>query len=94
MASCHIPGGETYIWKGRKMVKKQKKQMRLATYLIQKKLLTVEQAKEVLSEQQGQQGKRIHDMFGRLAVKKGYITESALNKAIVEKDREESGLGL
>ncbi len=75
------------------MAMKQKPHTRLATYLIQKKLLTVEQAQEILSEQ-GQKGGRIHDMFGRLAVKKGYITEAALNKAIVEKDREESGLDL
>jgi hypothetical protein len=76
------------------MAKKQKKNMRLATYLIQRGLLTVPQAKEILAEQQGQQEKRIHEMFGRLAVKKGYLTEAALNKAMVEKDREESGLGL
>jgi hypothetical protein len=75
------------------MAKKQKPHMRLATYLIRKKLLTVEQAQEILSEQGKKEG-RIHDMFGRLAVKKGYISEAALNKAIVEKDREESGLGL
>jgi hypothetical protein len=72
------------------MVKKQKKQMRLATYLIEKKLLSVAQAQESLSEQ-GQQGGRIHDRFGRLAVKKGYISEATLNKAIIEKDREEAG---
>jgi hypothetical protein len=73
------------------MGKKQKKQMRLATYLIEKKLITVAQAQEILADQ-GHQGGRIHDMFGRLAVKKGYISEADLNKAIIEKDREESGL--
>ncbi len=75
------------------MGKRQKKQMRLATYLIEKKLLTVEQAQEILAEQ-SRAGGRIHDMFGRIAVKKGYITEAALNKAIVQKDREESGLDI
>jgi hypothetical protein len=70
---------------------KKPKQMRLATYLIEHKLLTVEQAQEILAEQ-GKQAERIHDRFGRLAVKKGYISEAQLNKAIVDKDREESGL--
>jgi hypothetical protein len=67
-----------------------KKKMRLATYLIQQKLLTVEQAQEILSEQ-GQQGDRIHDRFGRLAMKKRFITEANLNKAILAKDRDEAG---
>ena len=70
---------------------KAKKQMRLATYLIEHKLMTVAQAQEILSEQ-GRQGSHIHDRFGRIAVKKGFITEAQLNKAILEKDREESGL--
>ncbi len=67
-----------------------KKKMRLATYLIAKKLLTVEQAQLVLAEQE-KQGSRMHDRFGRIAVKKGYIKEADLNKAILAKEREEAG---
>ena len=67
-----------------------KKKMRLATYLIQKKLLTVEQAQDVLAEQE-KQGSRIHERFGRIAVKKGFINETDLNKAILAKERDEAG---
>lgn len=67
-----------------------KKKMRLATWLISKKFLTVEQAQEVLAAQE-KQGGRMHDRFGRIAVKKGFITESDLNKAILAKERDEAG---
>jgi hypothetical protein len=67
-----------------------KKKMRLATYLIQKKLLTVEQAQEVLAVQE-KQGNRIHERFGRIAVKKGFISETDLNKAIMAKERDDAG---
>ena len=67
-----------------------KKKMKLATWLVSKKLLTVEQAQKVMREQETQAGS-LKDRFGRIAVKKGFITEAALNKAILAKDRDEAG---
>ena len=67
-----------------------KKKLRIASYLISKGLLSVEKAKEIMQEQDGKSG-ITKEMFGRIAVKKGYITEDALNKAIVAKEREEAG---
>jgi hypothetical protein len=66
-----------------------KKKMKLATWLVSKKLITVEQAQKVMQEQETQKG-NLRDRFGRIAVKKGFITEAALNKAILAKDRDEA----
>jgi len=65
-----------------------KKKMKLATWLVSKKLLTVEQAQKVMEAQEGQKG--IRDRFGRIAVKMGYISEAQLNKAVMAKDRDEA----
>ena len=69
----------------------KKKKMRIATYLIDKGLLTVEQAQEVMTEQE-KKGGGLKDRFGRIAVNKGYISEKVLNKAVTDKEREEAGL--
>jgi hypothetical protein len=66
-----------------------KKKMKLATWLVSKKLLTVEQAQKVMREQEIQTG-NLKDRFGRIAVKMGFITEAALNKAILAKDKDEA----
>ncbi len=66
-----------------------KKKMKLASWLVSKKLITVEQAQKVMQEQETQKGS-LKDRFGRIAVKKGFITEAALNKAILAKDRDEA----
>jgi len=65
-----------------------KKKMKLATWLVSHHLITVDQANAVMEEWKGQTG-HIKDRFGRIAVKKGYITEAQLNKACLEKEREE-----
>jgi len=65
-----------------------KKKMKLATWLVSKKLLTIEQAQKVMEAQEGQKG--IRDRFGRIAVKMGYISEAQLNKAVMAKDRDEA----
>jgi hypothetical protein len=65
-----------------------KKKMKLATWLVSHKLMTVEQANTVMKEQEKQTG-HIKDMFGRIAVKKGFITEAQLNRAVLDKEREE-----
>jgi hypothetical protein len=65
-----------------------KKKMKLATWLVSKKLLTVEQAQKVMEAQESQKG--IRDRFGRIAVKMGYISEAQLNKAVMAKDRDEA----
>jgi hypothetical protein len=70
------------------LVPMAKKKMKLATWLVSKKLLTVEQAQKVMEAQEGQKG--IRDRFGRIAVKMGYITEAQLNKAVMAKDRDEA----
>ncbi len=67
-----------------------KKKMKLATWLVSKKLITIEQAQAVMQEQETQKGS-LKDRFGRIAVKRGFITEAALNKAILAKDKDEAG---
>ena len=62
--------------------------MKLASWLIAHKLLSVSQAEDIMREQ-GMQTGHIKDRFGRIAVKKGYISEAALNRACLEKEREE-----
>jgi hypothetical protein len=68
-----------------------KKKMKLASWLVSHKLMTVDQANDVMKEQ-GKQTGHIKDRFGRIAVKKGYITEPILNKACLDKEREESSV--
>jgi hypothetical protein len=65
------------------------KRMRLATWLVSHNLITLDQAHEVMREQKEQTG-HIRDRFGRIAVNKGYITEEALTKAYLAKEREEA----
>jgi hypothetical protein len=65
-----------------------KKKMKLASWLVSHHLITVDQAHDVMDEWKAQSG-HIKDRFGRIAVKKGYISEAQLNKACLEKEREE-----
>ena len=59
--------------------------MRLATWLVSHNLMTLDQANEVMHEQRQQTG-HIRDRFGRIAVKKGYISEEALTRAYLAKE--------
>ncbi|MGO9412684.1 MAG: hypothetical protein ACLQCB_18300 [Spirochaetia bacterium] len=65
------------------------KRMRLATWLVSHNLMTLDQAHEVMREQKEQTG-HIRERFGRIAVKKGFISEEALTRAYLEKEREEA----
>jgi hypothetical protein len=65
-----------------------KKKMKLASWLIAHELLTVGQAETIIKTQETQTG-QIKDRFGRIAVRMGYISEAALNRACIEKEREE-----
>jgi hypothetical protein len=65
-----------------------KKKMKLATWLVSHQLMTVDQANEVMKEWNSQTG-HIKDRIGRIAVKKGFISEAQLNKACLDKEREE-----
>jgi len=65
-----------------------KKKMKLASWLVSHHFITVDQAKDVMEEWKTQTG-HIKNRFGRIAVKKGYISEAQLNKACLEKEREE-----
>jgi len=67
-----------------------KKKMKLATFLIQKGLISVDQAQQIMKEQETMKGP-MKERFGRIAVKKGYISECALTRAILAKEREEAG---
>jgi hypothetical protein len=67
-----------------------KKKMKLASWLVSHKLMSVEQAKEVMTEQ-GKQTGHIKERFGRIAVKRGFISEALLNKAVLAKEKEELG---
>jgi len=64
--------------------------MKLASWLISRNLLTVEQANAVMEKQKKQDG-HIKDRFGRIAVNMGFITEAQLNHACLEKERDEVG---
>jgi hypothetical protein len=68
-----------------------RKKMKLASWLVSHRLITIDQANDVMAEQ-GKQSGHIKDRFGRIAVKKGYISEAALNKACMDKEREEVSL--
>ncbi len=65
-------------------MKSDSKVSKIGIYLLRKGLITQDQVNEVLSEQS-----KINDFtrsrFGRIAVNKGYITEHALNLAMMEK---------
>jgi hypothetical protein len=63
--------------------------MKLASWLVSHRLITVDQANEVMQEWNSQTG-HIKDRFGRIAVKKGFISEAQLNKACIDKEREET----
>ena len=67
-----------------------KKKMKLASWLISRNLMTVEQANAVMEEQK-KQGGHIKDRFGRIAVNMGFISEAQLNRACLEKERDEVG---
>ena len=62
--------------------------MKLATWLVSRKLMTVDQAEQVMVEQKKQAG-HIKDRFGRIAVKRGYISEAQLNRACLDKEKDE-----
>ena len=66
-----------------------KKRMKLATWLVSHKLLSIDQANEVMTEWEKQTG-HIKERFGRIAVKKGFITEAQLNAACLDKERDEA----
>jgi len=66
-----------------------KKKMKLATWLVSHKLLSVDQANEVMTEWEKQTG-HIKERFGRIAVNKGFITEAQLNAACLDKERDEA----
>ena len=65
------------------------RKMKLASWLVSHRLITVDQATEVMQEWNSQAG-HIKARFGRIAVKKGFISEAQLNKACVDKEREET----
>ena len=65
------------------------RKMKLASWLVSHRLITVDQANEVMQEWNSQTG-HIKDRFGRIAVKKGFISEAQLNKACIDKEREET----
>jgi hypothetical protein len=67
-----------------------KKKMKLASWLVAHSLMTLDQANTVIAEQAKQTG-HIKDRFGRIAVNMGFITEAQLNKAALDKEREETG---
>jgi hypothetical protein len=69
----------------------KKKKMRLASYLIANNYMTADQARLVLVEQEKQSGS-FKERFGRIAVKKGFITEARLNGAVLSWEREQAGL--
>jgi hypothetical protein len=67
-----------------------KHRLLLATYLVDKGYMTQEQAEAVVREQaKALPGMR--EQFGKIAVRMGFITSPSLEKAVKEKEKEESG---
>ncbi len=62
--------------------------IRMGEFMVKKNMLTQEQVNEIIKEQ-----KKIKDFtrlrFGRIAINKGYMTENAVNKFMMEKYEEE-----
>ena len=69
----------------------RQKRMRPATWLVSHKLLTLDQAQDIMRAQKEQTG-HIRDRFGRIAVNKGYISEEALTRAYLEKGKRKKPL--
>lgn len=69
---------------------KKVKLMKIGSYLIKNGFLTVDQAKVVMAEQAKSGGPQ-KARFGRIAVNLGYISENVLNKAVLQKERQEFG---
>jgi hypothetical protein len=70
--------------------------MKLGTYLVQKGLLTQEQAQEALEEQQRRSSENpelLGPRFGRVAIDLGYISERPLERAFLDKTQEEMSSG-
>jgi hypothetical protein len=57
--------------------------MRIASYLIHKGLLSLEQAQKIIKYQESDE--RSRERFGEIAVRLGYISEDALERAVQEK---------
>ncbi|MBN1699223.1 MAG: hypothetical protein JW881_17010 [Spirochaetales bacterium] len=67
------------------------KNLKIASYLIEKGLLTVKQAKIVM-EIQNNMHNVSKQRFGRIAVNQGFIKENVLNKVMLEKEKKEFGI--
>ena len=57
--------------------------MRIASYLIHKGLISLEQAQTIIKQQQSGEGPR--ERFGEIAVRLGFINEDVLERAVREK---------
>lgn len=66
-----------------------KHRLLLATYLVDKGFMTQEQA-EAVAREQGKALPGMREQFGKIAVRMGFITTPTLEKAILEKLKEES----
>jgi hypothetical protein len=68
---------------GEKTLPEEARPLRIASYLIQKGLISLEQAQTVIRQQEANQGDR--QRFGDIAVRLGFISADALNRAIEER---------
>ena len=70
---------------------KKRKNLKIASYLIKNGFLSVEQAQTILEIQNSMSTLINKQRFGRIAITQGFIKESILNKALLEKERKEFG---
>jgi hypothetical protein len=61
----------------------QVRSMRIASYLIHRGLISLEQAQIIIKHQESGEGS--HERFGQIAVRLGFINEGALERAVREK---------
>ena len=69
---------------------KKRKNLKIASYLIKNGFLSVEQAQTILGIQNSMSNLN-KQRFGRIAITQGFIKESILTKALLEKERKEFG---
>ncbi len=67
-----------------------KKRIPIGKFLVSRGLLSIEEEREVAAEQQSM-GEDDYEAFGRIAVRKGFISEKIVREAMKERSALEKG---
>ncbi len=68
----------------------KKKRIPIGKFLVSRGLLSIEQEREIAAEQKSL-GENDYQAFGRIAVRKGFISEKAVKKAMKDRSELEKG---